>query len=71
MENNSLIHRQGRHGGLHVSRLRARHDAPPTVKPNLRHFQSSEIKNKDRTNKQKTGGVLTTPPPSTGIELSY
>ena len=51
---------QGRHGGLHVSRLRA-HGAPPTLKPNLRHFQSSEIKNKDRlfvyglgrTNKEK------------------
>ena len=24
-----------------------RHDAPPNLNPNLRHFQSSEIQNKD------------------------
>ena len=35
---------QGRHGELHGSRFRARHDVSPTLKPSLRHFKSSEKK---------------------------
>ena len=44
----SLRPLQVRQRGPRVSRFRARHDASPTLKPNLRHFQSSEIKNTDR-----------------------
>ena len=44
----SLRPLQGRHGGLHVSRFQARHGATPTLKPYVKHFQSSAIINKDR-----------------------
>ena len=44
----SLRPLQGLHEGLHVSHFRTRNGAPPTLKPNLRQFQSSEIKNKAR-----------------------
>ena len=43
----SLRPLQGRHGGLHNSRFWTRRGATPTLK-SLRHFQSSELKNKNR-----------------------
>ena len=41
---------QGCQGGLHDSRFRARYDAPLTLKPIFRHFQSSELKKKQLIN---------------------
>ena len=44
----SLRPLQGRHEGLHDSRFWARRVASPHLKSNLRHFKSSELKNKNR-----------------------